>query len=89
MQLAVERPHLRAHCRDGSVWIIAWLARDHFEAEWVAGKAFWRGLDAWGGLVHVKLADVVGLSVWDEERIALRSDEDAEEKRRKMLDGEA
>lgn len=88
MQLATERPHFRAHCRDGSVWILRMDQLAAFTETFTKGGAFWRGFDAWNGTCVVKLADVVGLSVWDAAKIDAMDAERQEEESRKLLKGD-
>lgn len=88
MQLATEQPHVRAHCRDGSCWSLRADERAGFEAAFTGGKAFWRGRDAWDGVCLVKLADVTGVSVWDDDKIGAMQAEKDEEESRKLLKGE-
>jgi hypothetical protein len=89
MILTDERPHIRAICRDGTAWILPMDALADFRATWMAGKTFWSGRCAYGSDVTVKLADVTGLSVWDEARLALSLSERDEVKRRELVDGTA
>lgn len=88
MQLAAERPHFRAHCRDGSVWLLRMDQLAAFTETFTKGGTFWRGCDAWDASVLVKLADIVGLSVWDEAKIAAMQAEKDEEKARAVLQGD-
>ena len=89
MRLVLERPHVKALCRDSTAWILPTAVWTEVRAAWMAGRAFWEGEDAWGAVVVIKLADVVGLAFWDDTRIAVAEDEGAEERRRELLDGDA
>lgn len=85
--LREELPHVRAHCKDGSCWFIAPDERASLEAAWTLGKSFWWGVDAYDSRVLIKLADITGLSVWGEARIALHEAERDERKAREMTEG--
>lgn len=88
MRFVIETPHVKALCRDSTAWVLPLTAYPSVREAWMAGRAFWEGRDAWGAVVVVKLADIVGLAVWDEARIAIAEDEGAEERRRELLDGD-
>lgn len=84
LRLRREMPHFRAMCRDGQAWA---LSMDGFEScceAWMAGKPFWSGMTIWGEAIDIKLADVVGITFWTEETIALVEEEAAEVKRREL-----
>ena len=89
MTLRAEMPHFRAMCRDGSCWMLAVHERARFRADWMAGKPFFTGIDAFDAEVDVKLADITGLSLWTAARIALDADENTERKSREMTEGAA
>lgn len=86
MKLREEMPHVRAMCRDGSAWMLAEEERERFLAEWQMGRAFWTGMDIYDNIVVIKLADIVGVSLWDEHRLAIAVEERAELKRRELTD---
>lgn len=55
-----------------------------FRDTWMAGKAWWRGRCVYGSDVTVKLADITGLSVWDDARLAVEEEEETERKARAL-----
>jgi hypothetical protein len=82
MQLRLEMPHFKAHCRDGSSYALHLIGLANFKYAWNTGSAFWTGTNAWGEETQIKLADITGLTTFTEESLALRAEEDEEEKRR-------
>lgn len=86
-QLTREHPHLKAICKDGSCWVLPLESRDDFLSHWMAGKTFWSGLSAYGDTVWVKLADITGVAEKTEVSLAADAEEEAELKRRAMVDG--
>lgn len=87
MKLQTELPHFRIFAKDGS-YCLPLEQADDFLAAWTAGKAFWSGIDVWGQPLWIKLADIVGACTKTADALALLADEDAEEKRRKLLAGD-
>jgi hypothetical protein len=79
-RLRLEQPHFKAHDRDGSSWALDSVGLSDFVVAWTNGKPFWNGLSVWGDETAIKLAAVIGVTVYTEETLALRVEE--EEKRR-------
>lgn len=88
MRLRVEEPHVKVITRDSCAWVLGIESHESFATDWMAGRAFWRGVDAFGTPVVIKLADIVGIALWDEDRIAYAMAESAEERHRDLLDGD-
>jgi len=86
MKLRSELPHFRAQCKDGSPWALPLNLLESFRHEWMAGRAFWSGVDVWGQPIDVKLSDVVAVVVFTEESQALGDEEDEEKKRRALVE---
>lgn len=82
-----EEPHVSAVCRDGSVWMLPVEAFDGFITAWMAGRAFWQGVNLWGSSVIIKLADITGVIVSTEESMAAIAADNEERKRRDVLTG--
>ncbi len=83
-RLRLEMPHFKAHDRDGSSWALDIIGLAAFRDAWSLGKPFWEGVSVWGDLTIIKLATVVGVTVYTEETLALREAESEEEKRREI-----
>lgn len=89
MKLLTEQPHLRLMCRNGTFCCFPVAQLDAVRETWMAGRAFYHGADLWGDPCWVKLADVVGLCHRTEEGFALVAEDEAERKRRELVDGPA
>lgn len=72
-------------CRDGQPWAITMEGLAGFRAAWMAGHAFWSGVDIWGQPIDVKLADIVAVVVLTEESQSLGEEEEEEKKRREVV----
>lgn len=72
-------------CRDGSSWALVMEGLAAFRAAWMAGHAFWSGVDVWGQPIDVKLADIVAVVVLTEEAQLLGDEEEEEKKRREVV----
>lgn len=83
-RLPLERPHFSAVCRDGSAWALSLGNLESFRDAWMAGRAFWTGMNVWGEATDIKLADITGVTVRTEESLALRDEENEEIKRREI-----
>ena len=86
--LKLDQPHAKAHCRDGSVWMLPVTAHDDLYACWTLGRAFWTSVGVYGERITIKLADITGLSLWDEAAIADAAHEHALRKAQAMIEGE-
>lgn len=86
--LKLDTPHAKAHCRDSTIWLLPLDEHEAFLAAWTAGRAFWLGAGMYGERITIKLADIVGLSVWDAAALADSEHEQALRKARAMIDGE-
>lgn len=83
-RLRCELPHVQAHCRDGSTWGIRLDNLEGLRSAWMAGMAFWSGIDVWDQPVDIKLADITAVRVITEEGLAITTEENEERKRREL-----
>lgn len=87
MELPHEVPHVKAHSRDGSWWWLAVESGPAFLAAWKGGQAFWSGTALYGDTVHIKLADIVGVTERSANGIVLEKEQKDAEKRRELTEG--
>lgn len=78
-----EEPHVIViHRGSNRGTLLAWHEYESVRSAWMAGAAFWTGVDGFGNACDVKLGDVVAIIAWNEQGLErLAADQEAERQR--------